>query len=398
MADTTSWTTPSTTSEAEPQLCSICSQQASNVCQSCHCSRYCSKDCQKLDWPSHKLICKAFKDASDPPSPDHYRGVFFDVRGPKPTFVWLHQTILEEHDAIGARFTIRIGYDKVPGCTTPPFDQGKQLEYMYSLTKNWVLDRTHTPIEVLGRLGPRDADDGLRRLTGPLNNSVTKIDPELIEFIAGPLLFYGKLHHLDTTSFRHIVDKLRVSYGETFAGSLGSGNVDGVRINCVGDVSVSLRPPIEPFKLNRDFLTTEGTSALPIGEKVGIPLVCGCVEYALTWRSRHVSNTINPTLVELTPRPLDVQWVRRWLRRDLKPPHPAHVAALMAYLDVLCTYDGLPELAAHMSFEEGRVLFAQRDRFLLEKASEDGFRVFWRFWWNVNGRLRYSGVASPYNV
>ena len=30
-------------------------------CAACECIRYCSRDCQKLDWSKHQLICKSLK-------------------------------------------------------------------------------------------------------------------------------------------------------------------------------------------------------------------------------------------------------------------------------------------------------------------------------------------------
>jgi hypothetical protein len=38
--------------------CSICKNPATSRCSGCNLSYYCSKDCQKIDWKSHKPECK----------------------------------------------------------------------------------------------------------------------------------------------------------------------------------------------------------------------------------------------------------------------------------------------------------------------------------------------------
>lgn len=61
------------------------------LCGRCESSAYCSKACQKVDWPSHKLLCadvKHFADAACP-SELHHRALLFKGDGQKPEFIWL---------------------------------------------------------------------------------------------------------------------------------------------------------------------------------------------------------------------------------------------------------------------------------------------------------------------
>jgi MYND finger len=39
-------------------VCAVCGKPAKNICSRCRTTHYCSVDCQKAQWPNHKLICK----------------------------------------------------------------------------------------------------------------------------------------------------------------------------------------------------------------------------------------------------------------------------------------------------------------------------------------------------
>lgn len=75
----------------DSKMCIVC-EDFENVknCQRCQAAGYCSEKCQKKDWPSHKLLCKAFVEQGPRPSPDHLRGILFEVDSPKPIPIWLH--------------------------------------------------------------------------------------------------------------------------------------------------------------------------------------------------------------------------------------------------------------------------------------------------------------------
>ncbi|KJA26602.1 hypothetical protein HYPSUDRAFT_36315 [Hypholoma sublateritium FD-334 SS-4] len=51
---------------AQPAVCSFCSKSQMDklVCSKCKVAAYCSKECQKKEWPSHKLVCQDSKAAA----------------------------------------------------------------------------------------------------------------------------------------------------------------------------------------------------------------------------------------------------------------------------------------------------------------------------------------------
>ncbi|ROW16212.1 hypothetical protein VPNG_01934 [Cytospora leucostoma] len=85
-----------------PTYCPICLETADLVeCQGCHDMTYCSKACQRVDWPVHKYLCRKllpFRATARPKG--HVRAILFPANTasigefatkattPKPKFVW----------------------------------------------------------------------------------------------------------------------------------------------------------------------------------------------------------------------------------------------------------------------------------------------------------------------
>lgn len=70
--------------------CSMCSSTSSNHCTTCQSSSYCSKTCQKADWPVHKLICRApilLHAYAEHPSYPSYDAVLFPEKEQRPRFI-----------------------------------------------------------------------------------------------------------------------------------------------------------------------------------------------------------------------------------------------------------------------------------------------------------------------
>lgn len=70
--------------------CAICSGSASKLCSSCLSISYCSPECQKTDWPLHKILCKNLPAMNPRPSPSHKLGVLFPVDSKYPLPVWIY--------------------------------------------------------------------------------------------------------------------------------------------------------------------------------------------------------------------------------------------------------------------------------------------------------------------
>lgn len=192
-------------------LCDMCSKPGPQRCQACHKSRYCSRECQKLDWPIHKLVCKLFKDFEERPGGNFRRAIYFPDTNSRPRFIWLPFTWIGGDAGNGEGIYHLPNLDII-------FGKGKQLAAPNSLTFNPVLNRflSHT---ILINYGDSCLIDG-----SPWNKSVYAIvDPELTRHWRGPIVAYGmqgvdfdpsNSDDLDTTDFRHIIDYMR-SYKNT---------------------------------------------------------------------------------------------------------------------------------------------------------------------------------------
>jgi hypothetical protein len=80
-----------------PSNCTVCNKPPTDSvihqeCAGCKSAAYCSKVCQKEDWPIHKLVCSQFKTFnSDPklrPSPSHKLAILLPVDGEEPKLFW----------------------------------------------------------------------------------------------------------------------------------------------------------------------------------------------------------------------------------------------------------------------------------------------------------------------
>ena len=59
-------------STSDVDICNICGAFANKTCRRCKAKKYCSVECQKQDWPFHKIKCQK-KDLSSSPSHMHPR-------------------------------------------------------------------------------------------------------------------------------------------------------------------------------------------------------------------------------------------------------------------------------------------------------------------------------------
>ena len=60
----TSYTTPSSSTADVQTACAVCGSAGRFRCGGCRTVRYCSSDCQRVDWPAHRALCTRGKAAA----------------------------------------------------------------------------------------------------------------------------------------------------------------------------------------------------------------------------------------------------------------------------------------------------------------------------------------------
>jgi hypothetical protein len=77
-------------SDFEPDdACVMCNKSPAQLFKQCRSYWYCSRECQRGDWPSHKLLCRKFSTQASRPSPNHKRAIFFPEDNEQPQMIWL---------------------------------------------------------------------------------------------------------------------------------------------------------------------------------------------------------------------------------------------------------------------------------------------------------------------
>ncbi|THZ82005.1 hypothetical protein D6C84_06097 [Aureobasidium pullulans] len=83
----------------DKKRCAVCPRPG-KPCSRCGRSHYCSKECQKFDWPLHRTLCASFENFQQRPDSQKRRAIYFPVDSDKPKFVWLPMS--GHHPSLGA--------------------------------------------------------------------------------------------------------------------------------------------------------------------------------------------------------------------------------------------------------------------------------------------------------
>ncbi|KAK0103241.1 hypothetical protein ONS95_005275 [Cadophora gregata] len=108
--------------------CSVCNSSNTKFCSTCRSSAYCSPACQKLDWPLHKTICKAFTSLPARPSPSHKLAILFPVDSKDPTLIWIEcERRVDEDDGMAYEVPNTEAVLSVED-TDPKYKSGKEFK------------------------------------------------------------------------------------------------------------------------------------------------------------------------------------------------------------------------------------------------------------------------------
>ncbi|KAF7556363.1 hypothetical protein G7046_g6316 [Stylonectria norvegica] len=70
-------------------ICAMCRKTNATACDRCKSIHYCSKECQREDWPVHKALCRDMAAMPQRPSKEHFLALYFPEFELKPQLVWI---------------------------------------------------------------------------------------------------------------------------------------------------------------------------------------------------------------------------------------------------------------------------------------------------------------------
>lgn len=200
--------------------CTICNARNSKKCSVCESSAYCSVECQRTDWPLHRLLCSSYKSVLETrPSTAHKLGIFFPVEKKVPELRWV-------------KCERRIGYD-FPIIEGLPDDT---IEFMRQKENRFRNFAYTNPLMICFR--DRFLKDG-----SALNQSIGA-NTRNVPFWRGPVAAmrqYTKVESgydeviadVSLTDLRYAIDFFQIYYENRFEG-FGT-KIRGVRVNCIGE-------------------------------------------------------------------------------------------------------------------------------------------------------------------
>ncbi|KAI1355536.1 hypothetical protein F5Y01DRAFT_327231 [Xylaria sp. FL0043] len=254
--------------------CIICDKPNALRCKRCKGASYCSKLCQRGDYPVHKLLCAKFAafNISARPTDEHVRAILFPVDQKQPKLIWLHCPWIEPEDEYDIRHQ---------SPTAEPFlnnDHGQEVPINYN---KFLAKSLSNIVCVCYR------DTFLIDGSAP-NNSIAPITatvPGYHHDWRGPIIAYGKVgpildssrcRDVDMNDFRHIADHFvwyrsdRTSVPTDLPATFGG--IKGVKINCLGDQKLFNKPHFEEIKLlgiNTRFADYDTSD---IAKRIGLPI------------------------------------------------------------------------------------------------------------------------------
>jgi MYND finger len=264
----------------------MCNKSPGLRCKRCRSTWYCSRDCQKSDFPSHRILCKQFAAEPDRPSSEHKRAIFFPVDRDKPCLIWIqcrrkydkeagtYWTQIDPHPYLGTdkpfKGIIRIEHNPVRyrnlGSGFAPYNHDKRGHCVYLIHRDaYLKDGSTTNKSILASVGASCA-------------STTPHE------YRGPMIAMRSVHHEDyaditLADFRHLMDYLVSYLNRNVRESVpdlhhrAPTTVRGVKICCYGEEKLHGSKPFVSVDVTRANQISLGSGSIsPISVCLGMPI------------------------------------------------------------------------------------------------------------------------------
>lgn len=355
----------------------MCGKDAPDTCKQCHSSPYCSRACQKADWPVHKILCGSFQNFQTPPLATSRRGIFFPVDATAPQFVWVKcEWCVDEDDGVRFQLSNRKEFlgDGLTDRVMAQFNKSRSRTRQDLLTL-YVREAGSVDGSLLNRC--------LIAVAGGRYVNFAWPGPLLVVTSRGLTLGDSELVDINMVDFRDAVDLLcsfpdvdmrKMEPEETW-------EVQGVRINCTGEIKLYHRQVFEAIRVPGG----HGVFSQPVlgtSRHVGFPV------RMLTWSPQKNTKGYDPTnneaivlLLNSAPNSAKMGSVVV-VREDGQPLATQHVEALCRYIQPLFT-----------DCQAGTIKQAK----LLEWLTKPKFAEYWKEYAMLKqaGDKTWMSIASP---
>lgn len=271
----------------EPEDCCVmCYTIPGRLCKRCRSTYYCSRDCQRSDYASHKHLCRQLSTEPSRPSPEHKRAIFFPVDEDQPRLIWIPcrcqcddddlrpWTEVDHHPYLGPdsprKGTMRIEHNPV---------RSRNLGSGFAA---WAPHKQGHCVSVLHRDAYLiDGSPTNRSISACVRASCTSIPAHEYR---GPMIALREIHHEDyvditLADFRHLMDYL-VSYRNTHIRESvpdlhhhANTTVRGVKICCYGEVKLHGSDAFVGVNVTRSNRIALGKGSIsPISVCLGMPI------------------------------------------------------------------------------------------------------------------------------
>ncbi|KAI0455201.1 hypothetical protein F5B21DRAFT_514123 [Xylaria acuta] len=334
--------------------CIVCNTQNALLCGRCKCTRYCSRKCQRTDFPIHKLLCSDFANfgATTRATTDHVRAILFPEDQENPIRIWVHC----KHICLNEDNTDTRGRSSdIEPYLNPRFTINRSF-----IDNNLILARKLSDTICICYC---DSTIDFDSTTNESIKHITATRPGRYFDWTGAVIAYGRIglspspgkyRDLDMNDFRHITDYfLSCGFDLTLpTAPCGLPKVKAVRINCVGDRKWLHKPLFEQVELsaNDPIFTVHDTSG--ILDRISNPVFTQRCTPHPAWERGYTNRGYNnpyhnwhAMLLHLSCDPKAKDWglpARRWymkpgsaiiVHQDKEPLYLCHAEALCRYCD-----------------------------------------------------------------
>ncbi|OTB00903.1 hypothetical protein M426DRAFT_26132 [Hypoxylon sp. CI-4A] len=365
--------------EGSEGRCVICDEPNAFLCERCKGCRYCSRQCQRADWPTHKMLCAGYLkfDATTRPTENHFKAIQFPLDRSNPQLVWVYGSF----DDISKTF-----FMKGAPVQNTPVERNPASHRKLSNT-----------IHVCSRATDRVHGSSLNQCV----EDIIATQPYPCHDWQGSFLVYGmngsgpkaSFKDIDMYDFRQAIDYF-ISHGRRRpVPTITPETIKGVRINCPGDRMMFKKPEYEAVDvLSTDYIFVDHDVS-DMANRMELPIITRRCRPDPIWEDVETFKASDGkylhTCCDQSPRIDPITGVTKGalalmkflendgslivVRQDKKPLHPLHVEALCRYgFDVA---NGLtaPHNPAYSPLDN-----LLRRGTTSATISRHGFTIFWR--------------------